>query len=99
MQPWVEWALSSQREDGYFGPAKDYPYEPGLQRDNSADWWPRMVMLKILQQYWSATGDGRVIDFMTAYFRYQLETLPQKPLGHWTDWARFRQSAGGLLVV
>ena len=90
VQPWVEWALSSQREDGYFGPAKDYPYEPGLQRDNSADWWPRMVMLKILQQYWSATGDGRVIDFMTAYFRYQLETLPQKPLGHWTDWARFR---------
>ena len=75
VQPWVEWALSSQREDGYFGPAKDYPYEPGLQRDNSADWWPRMVMLKILQQYWSATQDERVIDFMSAYFRYQLETI------------------------
>lgn len=90
VRPWIEWALSSQREDGYFGPAKDYPYEPGLQRDNSADWWPRMVMLKILQQYWSATQDERVIDFMSAYFRYQLETLPEKPLGHWTDWARFR---------
>lgn len=90
VQPWVEWALASQREDGYFGPAQDYPYESGLQRDNSADWWPRMVMLKILQQYWSATGDGRVIDFMTAYFRYQLETLPEKPLGHWTHWARYR---------
>ena len=90
VQPWIEWTLESQQENGYFGPAKDYPYEYGLQRDNSADWWPRMVMLKILQQYHSATGDPRVIDFMTGYFRYQLETLPEKPLGHWTFWARYR---------
>lgn len=90
VQPWVEWALQSQREDGYFGPARDYPFEPGLQRDNSADWWPRMVVLKILQQYYSATGDSRVVDFMTRYFRYQLKTLPEKPLGHWTFWARYR---------
>ena len=41
VQPWIEWALKSQREDGFFGPAKDYAPEPGLQRDNSADWWPR----------------------------------------------------------
>lgn len=27
---------------------------------------------------------------MTRYFRYQLETLPEKPLGHWTFWARYR---------
>ncbi len=90
VQPWVEWALNSQRGDGYFGPAKDYPYEPGLQRDNSADWWPRMVVLKILQQYYSATGDTRVISLMTNYFRYQLKTLPEKPLGNWTFWAEFR---------
>ena len=89
VQPWVEWALNSQRGDGYFGPAKDYPYEPGLQRDNSADWWPRMVVLKILQQYYSATGDTRVISLMTNYFRYQLKTLPEKPLGNWTFWAEF----------
>ena len=65
VQPWIEWTLKSQREDGYFGPAKDYGYEPGLQRDNSADWWPRMVVLKIMQQYYSATQDRRVVDFMT----------------------------------
>ena len=46
VQPWIEWALQSQREDGFFGPEKDYPGEPGLQRDNSQDWWPRMVVLK-----------------------------------------------------
>lgn len=90
VQPWIEWALKSQREDGFFGPAKDYTPEPGLQRDNSADWWPRMVMLKILQQYYSATGDKRVVDFMTKYFRYQLATLPSTPLGNWTFWAEYR---------
>ena len=89
-RPWIEWALASQREDGYFGPDKDYAPEPGLQRDNSADWWPRMVVLKILQQYYSATADARVIDFMTRYFHYQLATLPSCPLGKWTFWAEYR---------
>lgn len=60
VQPWVEWALDSQREDGNFGPHIDYGPERGIQRDNSLDWWPRMVMLKILQQYYSATGDQRI---------------------------------------
>lgn len=32
VQPWIEWHLKSQREDGFFGPAKDYAPEPGLQR-------------------------------------------------------------------
>ena len=90
VQPWIEWTLKSQRADGFFGPAKDYGPEPGIQRDNSADWWPRMVMLKIMQQYYSATGDKRVIDFMTRYFQYQLETLPSTPLGRWTFWAEYR---------
>lgn len=89
-QPWVEWALASQREDGFFGPDTDYPYERGLQRDNAHDWWPRMVVLKFMQQYWSATGDSRVIDFMRKYFRYQLNTLPTCPLGNWTSWATYR---------
>lgn len=90
VQPWIEWALNSQQENGFFGPAKDYSPEPGLQRNNSADWWPRMVMLKILQQYYSATEDQRVVSFMSKYFQYQLETLPTVPLGNWTFWSEFR---------
>lgn len=78
---WVEAILASQKENGYFGPDTDRPYMEGMQRDNSADWWPRMVALKILQQHYMATGDRRVIDFMTRYFRYQAETLPSTPLG------------------
>ncbi len=61
------------------------------QRENTKkDWWPRMVMLKVLQQYFDATGDQRVIPFMTKYFRYQLAHLPKEPLDHWTDWAKSR---------
>lgn len=52
--PWIEWALASSKENGQFGPDKDYTPERGLQRDNCQDWWPRMVVLKVLQQYYSA---------------------------------------------
>ena len=97
-KPWVEWALNSQQPDGYFGPSKDYDHEPGLQRNNSRDWWPKMVVLKILQQYYSATADKRVISLMTRYFKYQLKELPATPLDHWTFWARYR-GADNLMVV
>lgn len=90
-QKWVEWALQSQSDDGYFGPRKSFPNDiPGVQRDNSDDWWPKMVMLKVLQQYYSATGDERVISLMTKYFHYQLEQLPEKPLDFRTFWAGYR---------
>lgn len=97
-QKWVEAILTSQKENGYFGPDTDRPFLDGMQRDNSADWWPRMVALKILQQYYMATGDNRVIDFMTKYFKYQMEELPKKPLGNWTFWATER-GGDNMLVV
>jgi hypothetical protein len=97
-KPWIEWALNSQQPDGYFGPSADYPAEKGLQRDNSHDWWPKMVMLKVLKQYYSATGDERVIKLLTSYFRYQLNKLPEFPLGHWTFWAEFR-ACDNLMVI
>ena len=97
VKPWIEWTLKSQQPDGYFGPAKDYPGEPGIQTENSHDWWPKMVMLKVMQQYYMATQDKRVIPFLTNYFHYQLKTLPEKHLDHWTFWARYR--AGDNLNV
>lgn len=98
VKPWVEWALASQTADGNFGPVTDRPAEPGLQRDKARDWWPRMVVLKVLQQYYSATGDKRVLDFMDRYFRYQLAQLPQTPLDNWTKWGRVR-GGDNLAVV
>ena len=98
VQPWIEWALASQTADGNFGPVTDRPAEPGLQRDKARDWWPRMVVLKVLQQYHSATGDPRVLDFMGRYFRYQLAQLPRTPLDNWTKWGRVR-GGDNLAVV
>ena len=92
-QPYIEWTLASSTPDGFFGPRPetgDIASDAEVQRANKADWWPRMVMLKVLQQYYEATGDERIIDLMTRYFRYQLEHLPEQPLDTWTRWAEMR---------
>jgi len=69
---YIEWTLASQRKDGQLGPAQN------------EDWWPRMVMLKVLQQYYTATADRRVPEFMLRYFAYQYKTIDERPL---VDWA------------
>lgn len=89
-QAWIEWSLASQDSSGFFGPAHDTKGGRGMQSKNARDWWPRMVMLKVMKQYWQASGDDRVIDFLTRYFRYQLETLPGTPLDKWTYWGAQR---------
>jgi hypothetical protein len=96
-QKWVDWTLENQREDGFIGPDKGYPYVEGLQRGMPLDWWPRIVMLKVLQQYYNATGDLRVLDCLGKYFKYQLQTLPKTPLDTYTFWAKYR--AGDNLDV
>ncbi len=101
VQPWIEWTLTHQREDGYLGPIpfeKEPEPEAGLQRGMRRDWWPKMVMLKVLQQYYAATGDERVITVLTNYFTYQLRELPATPLDHWTFWAD-RRGGDNLMVV
>jgi hypothetical protein len=101
VRPWVEWTLTHQRDDGYLGPErfKERPKdEPGIQKEPREDWWPRMVMLKILQQYYEATQDERVIAVLTKYFRYQLKQLPEYHLDHWSFWAN-RRGADNLMVV
>lgn len=98
VQPWVEWTLQSQQPNGYFGPSMDREPEAGLQRTNAHDWWPKMVVLKFMKQYYEATHDERVIPFMLSYFRYQLKELPLKPLNHWTRWGQQR-GGDNLMVV
>ncbi len=101
IKPWIEWTLNSQTADGYFGPVPfevEPEAEPGLQKTRRRDWWPKMVMLKVLQQYYSATGDERVPELMTEYFRYQLEMLPSVPLDKWTFWAN-RRGGDNLMMV
>lgn len=101
VQVWIEWSIKNQREDGYFGP---YPFQEGdelikgTQQHKSKDWWPKMVMLKVFQQYYQATEDKRILKLMDNYFKYQLETLPTKPLGHWTFWGE-RRGGDNLQIV
>lgn len=83
-QPWIEWMLTSQREDGFFGPA------------DNLDWWPRMVALKVLTQYAEATDDPRVVPFLDRYFRYQLKTMPEFPLSMWAA-ARGQEQLNSML--
>ncbi|MGI8959149.1 MAG: beta-L-arabinofuranosidase domain-containing protein [Bryobacteraceae bacterium] len=72
---WVDWTLTHQQPNGQIGPA------------SNDDWWPRMVMLKVLTQYQEVSGDPRVIPVMQKYFRYELRELPKRPL---RDWGKYR---------
>ncbi|MGI8772916.1 MAG: beta-L-arabinofuranosidase domain-containing protein [Acidobacteriaceae bacterium] len=74
-QRYIDWTLENQAASGMIGPA------------SNDDWWPRMVMLKVLTQYQEATTDPRVIPVLSRYFTYQLEQLPQRPL---RDWGKYR---------
>lgn len=99
-QTWIEWSIKHQRADGYFGPMpleKGHPVIAGTQQDDREDWWPKMVMLKALQQYYSATLDKRVLTLMSNYFAYMLKKLPEQPLDHWTYWGA--QRGGDNLAI
>ncbi len=107
---WIEWTLANQRESGQIGPrelpdaARTQPPPQGAQIHKPGDWWPRMVMLKILQQHYLATGDPRVVDCLTKYFRFQLQELPQNPLHdpqnpHSGSWWAAQRGGDNLMVV
>ena len=83
-QRYIDWTLASRRPDGLFGPTA-----------KQEDWWPRMVMLKVLTQYQEATGDSRVAPLLEAYFTYQRKNLPANPL---SSWARARWQDNVLSV-
>ena len=92
---YINWTLDHQRPSGYFGPITDWERETGKfvtaeTCDKGEDWWPRMVMLKVLKQYYTATDDARVLPFMTKYFKYQQKVLKNCPIGKWTEWAQSR---------
>lgn len=92
---YINWTLDHQRPSGYFGPLTKAEREQGIQItpancEEGEDWWPKMVMLKVLRQYYTATNDPRVLPFMTKYFHYQLEGLKKCALGKWTEWASSR---------
>ncbi len=89
---WVEAVLASQRPDGYFGSRENLRGEHYrfriLQYPHAPDLWPNMVMLYPLRSLYEATGDKRVLAFMTKYFQWQ-SRIPIEDLLPMT-WARWR---------
>jgi len=67
---WLEAALHSQQEDGYFGPP--------LNKEKD-DIWPNMLMVNAFQSLYEWNGDKRVLPFLSEYFRFQLN-LPRERL-------------------
>ena len=68
---WLEVAIASQREDGYFGPRRNLDRSPDVKA-GKPDLWPNMVMLNALQSYCEYSGDQRVPKLMAKYFRWEL---------------------------
>jgi DUF1680 family protein len=74
---WIEGAIASQRDDGFFGPRGKGAESTVASTKGKYDLWPNMVMLQCLRSYHEFTGDRRVLDLMTKYFRWQL-TVPEE---------------------
>jgi DUF1680 family protein len=83
-QRYIEWTLQSQSANGMFGPA------------SNDDWWPRMVMLKVMTQYYECTQDERALRLIQRYCEYQYAELPKRPL---RDWGKFRWQDNALVAI
>jgi hypothetical protein len=76
---WLEGMLSSQRQDGWFGPRSNLTRVGG-----KPDVWPNMIAMNCLQSYYEYSADRRVICLMTNYFRWQLSVPDEDFLpGSW----------------
>jgi len=72
---WLDDALASQQEDGYFGPPENRKHK---------DLWPNMIMLFAFQSLYEATGDARVIPFLRKYFQFEMSLNEDELLpGSW----------------
>ena len=99
-QKWIDWTLESQSECGAFGP---FSHDP-----DNLDYWAVMPMLHTLTYYYEATGDERVIAFMTHYFAWEIEALKARPLTSWavgragdniySAWWLYRQTGDAFLL-
>ena len=66
-QVWFDAVLSNLKDDGFLGPRN---YENG-----NPEVWAQMVMLWALQTYYESSGDQKVLDAMTDYFKWEM-TVP-----------------------
>jgi len=96
---WIEGTINSQQPNGFFGP--DFAWKSYISEDQRTDkqkqqelqvrdFWANMIMLYCLQSYYEYSGDERVIDLMTKYFKYQLSVPDEQFLSEMKYWQRIR---------
>ena len=77
-QVWFDAVFDNLKEDGFLGPRN---YENG-----NPEIWAQMVMLWAMQTYYENTGDERVLDAMTNYFKWEMTVEDSKFLkGLWQE--------------
>lgn len=81
---WIESIFSSQNEEGFFGPK------------HNADWWPRMVVTKIMPSYFEASLDERVLPFLSKYYSYMLKNIDERPFYSWANARGAEELIGAL---
>lgn len=80
---WMQGVMTSQRTNGYFGPAGHY--SDGTTNVESdlgkvPDLWPNMPMLDALRSYYESTDDGNALDLMRNYCLWE-SRLPATNFG------------------
>ena len=96
---WLNGAMNSQQPNGFFGPDlawESYMSEASRTEERMAekrekrDYWANMIMLYCLQSYYEYSGDEKVIEVMTNYFKYQLNIPDANFLSESQYWQRVR---------
>ncbi len=77
-QVWFDAVFANLKEDGFLGPRNYEGDNPEL--------WAQMVMVWALQTYYESTGDERVLDALTNYFKWEMTVDDSKFLkGLWQE--------------
>lgn len=77
-QVWFDAVFANLKSDGFLGPRNYEGSNPEL--------WAQMVMLWAMQTYYESSGDQRVLDAMTNYFKWEM-TVPDSQFlkGLWQE--------------
>jgi hypothetical protein len=79
---WIDGILATQQADGWFGPEA-----MRTSLDGGPDFWPSMPLVDLLRSHEEATGDERIVAFLSAFFGYMAKQ-PDAVFGR--SWASFR---------
>lgn len=77
-QVWFDAVLANLKSDGFLGPRNYEGSNPEI--------WAQMIMLWALQTYYEHSGDQKVLDAMTNYFKWEMTVPDSKFLkGLWQE--------------